>query len=54
MHWLRIYACTLLPHPQFVFPEMMFLEDLVAKEKEIAIAQAEGKPPQAIEKIVAW
>lgn len=27
-------------------------EDLVAKEKEIAMAQAEGKPPQAIEKIV--
>jgi len=26
--------------------------DLVAKEKEIALAQAEGKPPQAIEKIV--
>lgn len=26
--------------------------DLVAKEKEIAQAQAEGKPPQAIEKIV--
>ena len=26
--------------------------DLVAKEKEIAIAQAEGKPPQAIDKIV--
>ncbi len=26
--------------------------DLVAKEKEIAMAQAEGKPPQAIEKIV--
>ena len=27
-------------------------EELVAKEKEIAMAQAEGKPPQAIEKIV--
>ena len=27
-------------------------EELVAKEKEIAKAQAEGKPPQAIEKIV--
>ena len=27
-------------------------EELVAKEKDIAIAQAEGKPPQAIEKIV--
>lgn len=27
--------------------------DLVSKEKEIALAQAEGKPPQAIEKIVA-
>ena len=27
-------------------------EDLVAKEREIAIAQAEGKPPQAIDKIV--
>ncbi|MEL0099517.1 MAG: translation elongation factor Ts [Opitutae bacterium] len=26
--------------------------DLVEKEKEIALAQAEGKPPQAIEKIV--
>jgi len=26
--------------------------DLVANEKEIALAQAEGKPPQAIEKIV--
>ena len=26
--------------------------ELVSKEKEIAIAQAEGKPPQAIEKIV--
>jgi elongation factor Ts len=26
--------------------------DLVAKEKEIAQAQAEGKPPQAIEKII--
>ena len=26
--------------------------DLVAKEKEIALAQAEGKPPQAVEKIV--
>ena len=26
--------------------------DLVAKEKEIALAQAEGKPPQAIDKIV--
>ena len=26
--------------------------ELVAKEKEIALAQAEGKPPQAIEKIV--
>jgi len=26
--------------------------DLVSKEKEIALAQAEGKPPQAIEKIV--
>lgn len=28
-------------------------EDLVSKEKDIAMAQAEGKPPQAIEKIVA-
>ena len=28
-------------------------EELVSKEKEIAMAQAEGKPPQAIEKIVA-
>jgi elongation factor Ts len=27
--------------------------DLVAKEKDIALAQAEGKPPQAVEKIVA-
>ncbi|MGF1531476.1 MAG: translation elongation factor Ts [Puniceicoccaceae bacterium] len=27
-------------------------EDLVAKEAEIAAAQAEGKPPQAIQKIV--
>lgn len=27
-------------------------DELVAKEKEIAMAQAEGKPPQAIEKIV--
>ena len=27
-------------------------DELVAKEKEIATAQAEGKPPQAIEKIV--
>jgi len=27
-------------------------EELVAKEKDIAIAQSEGKPPQAIEKIV--
>ena len=27
-------------------------EAVVAKEKEIAEAQAEGKPPQAIEKIV--
>ena len=26
--------------------------ELVEKEKEIALAQAEGKPPQAIEKIV--
>jgi len=26
--------------------------DLVAKEKDIAKAQAEGKPPQAIEKII--
>ena len=26
--------------------------DLVAKEKDIATAQAEGKPPQAIDKIV--
>jgi elongation factor Ts len=28
-------------------------EELVSKEKDIAMAQAEGKPPQAIEKIVA-
>ena len=28
-------------------------EDLVSKEKDIAMAQAEGKPQQAIEKIVA-
>ena len=28
-------------------------EDLVSKEKDIALAQAEGKPPQAVEKIVA-
>lgn len=27
--------------------------DLIAKEKDIALAQAEGKPPQAIEKIVS-
>jgi len=27
--------------------------DLVSKEKDIAMAQAEGKPPQAVEKIVA-
>ena len=27
-------------------------EELVAKEREIATAQAEGKPPQAIDKIV--
>ena len=27
-------------------------EELVSKEREIAKAQAEGKPPQAIEKIV--
>ena len=27
--------------------------DLVAKERDIAVAQAEGKPPQAIEKIVS-
>ena len=27
--------------------------DLISKEKDIAMAQAEGKPPQAIEKIVA-
>ena len=28
-------------------------EELVSKEKDIALAQAEGKPPQAVEKIVA-
>ena len=28
-------------------------EELVSKEKDIAMAQAEGKPPQAVEKIVA-
>ncbi|MBL6827450.1 MAG: translation elongation factor Ts [Opitutales bacterium] len=28
-------------------------EELVSKEKDIAMAQAEGKPPQAIEKIVS-
>jgi len=27
-------------------------QELVSKEKEIAIAQAEGKPPQAVDKIV--
>lgn len=27
-------------------------EDLVAKEREVAVAQAEGKPPAAVEKIV--
>ena len=27
-------------------------EELVAKEREIATAQAEGRPPQAIDKIV--
>lgn len=27
-------------------------EDIVAKEREVAVAQAEGKPPQAVEKIV--
>ena len=28
--------------------------ELVDKEKEIAQAQAEGKPPQAVEKIISW
>jgi elongation factor Ts len=28
-------------------------EEIVAKEREIATAQAEGKPPQAVEKIIA-
>ncbi len=27
-------------------------EDVIAKEREVAVAQAEGKPPQAVEKIV--
>ena len=42
----------LLLLPRLCFSEMMFPQELVQKEIEIAQAQAEGKPPQAFEKIV--
>ena len=53
---VRALAKDLCMHIAATSPVCVSREDvpaeLVSKEKEIAIAQAEGKPPQAIEKIV--
>ena len=53
---VRALAKDLCMHIAATSPVCVSREDvpaeLVSKEKEIAIAQAEGKPPQAIDKIV--